>query len=227
MKVLVVSDHTLIGQSLVTSLRSLSSGEPIEASHCDPSTVIGCLYESGPDVVLLEGSIDFARAVSTARMLIGEVPDARIVVLGREADEASTYEAISAGADGYLTGEVSLDTLASTLSGVMRGELGLSRTVALRVVRQLRRAARARSGPLPLELEGKLTRREREVFDLVRRGLRSREVAEHLSIAEGTVYKHIQSILDKLQVHSRTQAIFVSAERPEQEAAANRGNRKV
>jgi DNA-binding NarL/FixJ family response regulator len=227
MKVLVVSDHALIGQSLVTTLHSLPASEPVAAYHCDATTVIGCVQALGPDVVLLEASMDYARALLTARMLIGEVPDARIVVLGREADEAAIYEAVTAGADGYLPADASLGMLASTLRGVVRGELGLSRAAALRVVQQLRRAARPRADSLPLDVEGKLTRREHEVLDLVRRGLRSREIGEQLSIAEATVYKHIQNILDKLQVHSRTQAIVVSAEKAFQELDASRNGQRV
>jgi len=226
MKVLIVSSHALIGQSLVALLQSLPTGESVEASHCDASTVMRRVEALEPDVLLLEASMDFAGALATARMLIAEIPKARVVVLGKEGDDVSTYEAISAGADGYLTGEASPDTLASTLSGVMRGELGLSRATALRVIHQLRQAARARPSSAPLDVESKLTRREHEVFDLVRRGQRSREIAEQLGIAETTVYKHIQNILDKLQVHSRTRAIFISAGRGEQELAAAGSNRK-
>jgi DNA-binding NarL/FixJ family response regulator len=83
--------------------------------------------------------------------------------------------------------------------------------MALQVVRLLRQAARAPISAPSVKLNGKLTPREQQVFDLVRSGLRSREIADQLSIAEATVYKHIQNILDKLQVHSRTQAIFLSS----------------
>jgi two-component system NarL family response regulator len=221
-KVLVVSSHTLIGSSLIALLQNLPSREPIEASQCAASTARGAVQASEPDVVLVEANTDFPNALATTRMLVAEIPSVHIVMLGNGADDASTFEAISAGADGYLTGDVSPDTLTNTLSGVMRDELGLSRRAALRVVRQLRQRAHSRLGSTSLDADSKLTRREQEIFDLVRRGLRSREIAEQLSIAETTVYKHIQKILDKLQVHSRTQAILLSAERGGQQPDAGR-----
>jgi DNA-binding NarL/FixJ family response regulator len=223
-KVLVVSSHPLIGRSLIALLQSLPSGEPIEAIQCNVTAVIGSVRAFEPDVVLLEANSDFPSALATARTLAGEIPSVHVVMLGSETDDASTFEAIYAGADGYLTGDVSPDTLTNTLMGVMRGELGLSRGAALRVVRQLRQGAQSRLGSTPLDADTKLTRREQEIFDLVRCGLRSRAIAEQLSIAETTVYKHIQKILDKLQVHSRAQAILVSAARSAQQPGAGRDN---
>jgi DNA-binding NarL/FixJ family response regulator len=222
-KVLVVSSHTLIGRSLIALLQSLPSGEPIEASQCNTSTIIGTVHASEPDVVLLEANTDFPSALATARMLVAEIPSVHLVMLGSEADDASTFEAIFAGADGYLTADASTDTLTNTLSGVIRGELGLTRRAALRVVRQLRQGAHSRLASTPLDADSKLTRREQEIFDLVRHGLRSREIAEQLSIAETTVYKHIQKILEKLQVHSRAQAILISAETDGRQPGAGRG----
>jgi len=219
-KVLVVSSHALIGRSLIALLQSLPSGEQIEASSCAVATVMDAVRASEPDIVLLEAHTDFPSALATARTLVAEIPGVHVVMLGSEADDASTFEAINAGADGYVTGDVSPDTLTNTLAGVMRGELGLSRSAAMRVVRQLRQGAQSRLGSTALDADSKLTRREQEIFDLVRQGLRSREIAEQLSIADTTVYKHIQKILDKLQVHSRTQAILVSAERGERQSGA-------
>jgi DNA-binding NarL/FixJ family response regulator len=209
-RVLVASNHTLIGTSLMASIRSLSLDEPVEAQLCHTARVQDVARAWNPHVILLEATVDFAGAISTLCALTKELRDGHIVLLGREADQTAIYEAILEGADGYLTGDASLETLASTLKGVAQGELGLSRRAARQVVHQLRQSARARPSPPPLNLEGKLTPREQEVFDLVRRGLRSREIAQQLTIAEATANKHIQNILDKLQVHSRTQAILMS-----------------
>ncbi len=210
MKVLIASNRTLIGQSLLTSLPNLSSSDAVDARHCTLATVSEAVRIEAPHVVLVDATTNYASAISTMRKLIEDIPDVYVVLLGAESDEASIYEAILEGAAGYVTMDESLDALRNTLHGVMRGELGLSRAAAQRVVRQLRKTARASSSQTN-EMEHKLTAREQQVFDLVRRGQRSREIAEQLSIAEATVYKHIQNILDKLQVHSRTQAIFMSS----------------
>jgi two-component system nitrate/nitrite response regulator NarL len=209
-RVLLVSNYPLIGASLTSLLQSLPLGDPAEIQLCQ-STQVGEAARTGkPDVILIEATVDFADAISTLSTLSAELPDARIILLGRDGDEASVYEAVLRGASGYLAAGASLDTLAHTLKGVVRGELGLSRHAARQVIRHLRLGARARPAALPSRVEESLTRREQEVFDLVRHGLRSREIAQQLTIAEATVYKHIQNILEKLQVNSRTQAIFMA-----------------
>lgn len=211
MKVLVMSNHTIIRQSLISLLQKLPMDEPVNLGACGANEIVERARAWEPDVILLESMTDRDRAsgISRVRTLSAEIPDAHIVVLGRDADETAIHEAISAGADGYMNGDTSSESFARTLKGVMRGELGLSRVTALRVVRHLRRAASQPFAPLPTSLSRKLTQREQEVFNLVRQGKRSREISERLYIAESTVYKHIQNILDKLQVHSRAQAIFI------------------
>lgn len=184
--------------------------EPVDLSSCGANEVAERERVWETDLILVETTTDDVSGISTMRTLSAEAPDVHIVLIGKDADETSIYEAISAGADGYIAGETSTDILAKTLKGVMRGELGLSRVAALRVVRQLRRAASEPFTPTRTSLRGKLTPRELEVFDLVRQGRRSREISERLVIAESTVYKHIQNILEKLQVHSRAQAIFTA-----------------
>ncbi|HEX9412688.1 MAG TPA: response regulator transcription factor [Ktedonobacterales bacterium] len=210
MRVLVVSNYTLLGTSLVVSLQNSTLGEPVEAQLCQKTRVSEVARAWSPDVILIEATLDFAGAISTLYVLIREVPEARIVLLGTEGDDATIFEAVLGGADGYLTGDTSLETLVSTLKGVAQGELGLSSRAARQVIHQLRQTAHVRPKSVLPKVESSLTPREQEVFELVRRGLRSREIAQELTIADATVYKHIQNILDKLRVHSRTQAIFQS-----------------
>ncbi|MGZ3673437.1 MAG: LuxR C-terminal-related transcriptional regulator [Ktedonobacterales bacterium] len=205
-----MSNYTLIGRSLVASLQSLPLGESAEFQLCHPTRVGEDAQAWNPHVILMEATVDFAEAISTLSALSNAIPSARIVLLGRESDEATVYEAILSGASGYLRADASVEMLANTLKGVAQGELGLTRQDARQVVHHLRQAARARTSHLLPEVEDSLTPREQEVFELVRRGLRSREIAQQLTIADATVYKHIQNILEKLRVHSRTQAIFMS-----------------
>jgi DNA-binding NarL/FixJ family response regulator len=116
--------------------------------------------------------------------------------------------AVSAGGDGYLAWDAGEDALVATLRAVLDGELGISGRAARSVVRELRRAAKLHT--TRAEVSAALTTREQEVFDLVRQGTRSHDIAELLCIADATVYKHIQNILDKLHVRSRAQAIMLA-----------------
>lgn len=210
MRILVVSNHQLVGQSLVGTLRRGEGGPPVEAELCEAAQAVAVAFASAPDVVVVEGVVDFASGLALVRLLTDGLPGLHVVMLGADDDEASIYEAVSAGADGFLAGDASLDTLPRTLVGVTQGELGLPRAAAMRVVRQLRRAARQQRAQPAYDTRGILTQREQEVFDLVRQGLRSREISERLTIAEATVYKHIQNVLEKLNVHSRAQAIVAT-----------------
>jgi two-component system, NarL family, nitrate/nitrite response regulator NarL len=210
MIVLVVSNHTLLGRSLASMLHDLTSESPMEARLCEASQAVRSASDDKADVILVEAIVDFAGAILTTRALTGALPGSHVVLLATDHDEASVFEAISAGAEGYLARDTSPTTLARTLAGVAQGELGLPRKAALVVMRQLRRSVRSESTHAARQLNRKLTAREQEIFDLVRRGLRSRDISQRLCIAEATVYKHIQNILDKFQVHSRTQAVIVA-----------------
>jgi two-component system NarL family response regulator len=210
MRVLITSNHALIGQSLVAMLRNLPPPEALDAELCDSASAVERARTGAPEVVLIEGVTDFGAGIETLRSLTEEVPSVRTVVLGAGDDEAMIYEAVNAGAHGYIPSETSPTAVAGTLRGVLRGELGLSRSAALRLVQQLRRQVQTQRPKVSAEVLGKLTQREQEILGLMRQGLRSREMAQRLYIADATVYKHIQNILDKLHVHSRTQAILIA-----------------
>jgi DNA-binding NarL/FixJ family response regulator len=160
------------------------------------------------DIVLVEAITNLRDGIATLRDIKDLFPNICVVMLCMADDDASVYESIVAGADGYITHDAPSSTLVATLIGLTRGELGVSRALALRVVRQLRLALEAHIPHLPDEVRKKLTPREREVLNLICDGMRSREIARELGLAEATIYKHVQNILDKLHVKSRTQAIL-------------------
>lgn len=210
MKILVACSHVLIGQSLSLILSSLDGDRPAECEVTRAEYVVDRALMWQPDLIVVEAITDFAQGIAITREMRAMRPEARLVILGTDKDDATIYEAVSAGADGYLAHDTSTEEMLKTLSGVLRGEVGLTRASSLRVIQQLRRVVATQIVPKPVEADAKLTPRENEVFDLVRRGLRSREIATTLCIAEGTVYKHIHNILEKLDVHSRNQALVVT-----------------
>lgn len=210
MKILIACSHKLVGQSLSVILSNFQSETPVECDVVEAEHAAARTLDWQPDLLVVEAITDFAQGVATIRRLRATLPDAAMVLLGADGDDATIYEAISAGADGYVTRDDSTEVLRKRLSGVLRGEVGLARTEALRVIRQLRRVVTEQAAERPVELDAKLTPRENEVFDLVRKGMRSREIANALYIAEGTVYKHIHNILEKLNVHSRNQALVIT-----------------
>ena len=212
MKILVACSHKLVGQSLSLILNGFQADGP--APPDVEVTEVGRAIERAPDwlpdLIIVEAITYFSEGVDTTRRLRAMLPDSAIVLLGADGDDATIYEAVSAGADGYLTRDDSADVLRKRLSGVLRGEVGLARAEALRVIRRLRRVVTEQATEKPVEIDAKLTPRENEVFELVRKGMRSRDIASALCIADGTVYKHIHNILEKLNVHSRNQALVIT-----------------
>lgn len=212
MRVLIPSSYTLLGEGLVMLLGNLHSQQPLECEVIGLESALVRAQTWVPDLIVVEAVTDFAQGLAVTRELRELLPDTRLVILSTDDDEATVYEVMNAGADGFLTRNTSPAVLLETLRGVLRGEVGLPRTAALRVIHQLRRTANARHGMVQVEIGDKLTPREHEVFELVREGLRSREIAEALCIAEGTVYKHIHNILEKLNVHSRNRAVVIAVQ---------------
>lgn len=212
MKVLVVSQQQWIGESLSRLMTNLTLVDGVEAALHDVDSAVKVILSVAVDVVIVDLTADALAGIAMVRRLREASSTTRIIAFGSESDEDATYQVVLAGADGRLLSDASPEQVACILHGVVRGELALPRAAALSVVRRLREAHIIDSNPsfdsASAAARAKLTQREREVFDLVLRGKRSRDISQQLFIAESTVYKHIQNILDKLHMQSRTQAIF-------------------
>lgn len=208
MQLLVVCDHALIGSSFVAVLKHHPTSEAWDITLYSLAESVARARELSVDGLLLDATSDFTAGLATIRELSSELPDVGIVVLGPTGDEGAVVAAVAAGADGYLAWDAGEDALVDALDAVLRGELGLTGQTARKVMRHLRQAAQRHS--TRLDISDTLTTREQEIFDLVRQGKRSREIAEALCIADTTVYKHIQNILEKLHVRNRTQAIILA-----------------
>lgn len=209
MRVLVMTTYPLLGRSLALVMSANSTDLDVEV--CDIARLEVCDTSGACDVILLEAVKDLAGGLERIEQVKQSWPGVPVMILGTEHDEDAFFAAIEAGADGYLTPEMSEQALLRTVRGVARGELGLSRKAAHQIITRLRtsRTEQLLVGS-PVASLNKLTTREREIFELVRKGLRSHEIAQQLFIADSTVYKHIQNILDKLNVRNRTQALIVS-----------------
>lgn len=188
-----------------------SSDDPFDVAQCRSAEAVERAQAFHPDALLIDGAHDFADALGVVRALGGTV-EAGLMFIGSSMEVERIYEAVVAGADGYVAWDAGADALITGLRAVASGEIGLGGQVALTVIRQLRQAAHAHATRADLSVS--LTPREQEIFDLVRKGLRSREIAERLCIADSTANKHIQHILEKLHVRSRTQAVVLSEAPP-------------
>jgi DNA-binding NarL/FixJ family response regulator len=202
--VLIVDDNTLYRQNLAAALAPSLDSAPHVAR--DAASLQSCLEQCPPDVVLLSMSTSDAGAllqcVSRSR------PEAKVIAVGVwEGDEPTIIACAEAGVTGYHLRDESFDELVSLIAKIAAGESMCSPKVAAILLRRLSTLAAERK---PETGDLVLTAREAQILRMLEQGLSNREIAEQLCIALHTVKNHVHSILGKLGVRTRGQAVALS-----------------
>lgn len=161
----------------------------------------------GPDVVVMDVNMPIAGGVDGVRAIRGAGFATRIVMLTISEDDDDLFDAIRAGANGYLLKNIRPENLFEDLRGVMRGEAPIAPGIAHKLLDALRDGPPRPHAPAG-QRDGAttLTRRETEILQLVAGGLSNKEIAARLVITEGTVKNHVHNALEKLHLTNRTQA---------------------
>jgi DNA-binding NarL/FixJ family response regulator len=197
---LVVDDHFLSRQGIVSILGRLPSLQVVgEASGVQEA--VEKARELSPDLILMDIRLPDGSGIEATRTIKSFLPRAKVVILSVSDDVQDFFEAIKAGAQGYLVKNMEPETWLEYLENVVRGQAQIPRPLAVRILREF--LPQAREGEP--EEEG-LTPREREVLELVAQGCSNREIARRLYITETTVKNHLTRILQKLHLENRTQA---------------------
>jgi DNA-binding NarL/FixJ family response regulator len=204
-RVLVVDDHALFRRGLQMVLEQEEDIEVVGEAG-DGAEAVERATDTVPDIVLMDvrmpkrGGIDACTAIKDA------VPSAKIIMLTISDEEADLYDAIKAGASGYLLKEISIEEVAAAIRAVNEGQSLISPSMASKLLTEfasmIKRTDDRQQVPTP-----RLTDREMEVLKLVAKGLNNRDIAKQLFISENTVKNHIRNILEKLQLHSRMEAV--------------------
>jgi DNA-binding NarL/FixJ family response regulator len=208
-RVLLVDDDDLMR----AGLRSvLSSDETIEVvgEAGDGRLALGSVRELRPDLVLMDIRMPDLDGISATREVLDAAPDVKVVVLTTFEDDDYIFEALSAGASGFLLKRTKPEELIAAIHTVADGDSLLSPSVTRRVIDRMA-TAQPVAGLSGARLEA-LTPREREVLELIGRGLSNREIAETFVIEESTVKTHVKRILMKLGLRDRVQAVILAYE---------------
>lgn len=203
LRILIVDDHVLIREGLVSVL----SGQPDinvigQAGSVQEAVEINSALT--PDIILMDFGLPDGSGLDATRAVLASRPDTKIIFLTVHEDDEHLFEAIRAGAKGYLLKNVSAMKLLAFVRGVNQGEAALTPSMTTRLLDEF---ARLGDGPRrPAAKTDALTQREHEVLAQLEQGATNREIAERLFISEFTVKNHIRNILSKLNLHSRRQA---------------------
>jgi DNA-binding NarL/FixJ family response regulator len=162
--------------------------------------------ETMPDVVLMDVRMPKRGGIEATKAIKELMPHIKILMLTISDEEADLYDAIKAGATGYLLKEVSIEEVGNAIRSVQTGQSLISPSMASKLLSEfatmVKRADEKQSVPQP-----RLTDREMEVLKLVAKGRNNRDIAKELFISENTVKNHIRNILEKLHLHSRMEAV--------------------
>ena len=206
LRVLLVDDHPLFRKALA-GLVNAQLDMTVVGEADNGIEALERVQALGPDVVVMDVNMPIAGGVDGVRAIRGAGFGTKIVMLTISEDDDDLFDAIRAGANGYLLKNIRPEVLFDDLRGVMRGEAPIAPAIAHKLLDALR------DGPLrpsaaagPGEGETALTRRETEILQLVAGGLTNKEIANRLTITEGTVKNHVHNALEKLHLSNRTQA---------------------
>jgi DNA-binding NarL/FixJ family response regulator len=203
-RILIVDDHPLTRDALAGLLAQ--NGFDVVGQAGSGAEAIARAGELRPDLVLLDLSMPEMDGLTALPQVRQAAPEAEVVVLTASEDEHNLLGAIRSGAAGYLLKSEPPERIVAFLRGVAQGEAALSGPIARRLLDQVREGG-TRSTIVPESIAGALSARELEVLLLLDRHLGTDEIATRLFISEHTVRSHVKSLLAKLGVSSRREAL--------------------
>lgn len=209
-KVLIVDDQVMVREGFSVLLNAMPDIEVI-GEAVNGRQAVDQVAVLRPDVVLMDIRMPELNGIEATREIVAANADAKVLVLTTFDLDEYVYQALRAGASGFLLKDASARQLADGVRVVASGEALLAPTVTRRLITEFSKLSTAPRGPVMARI-GDLTERETEVLVLIAQGLSNAEIAEHLVVAESTIKTHVSRILVKLGLRDRTQAAVFAYE---------------
>jgi DNA-binding NarL/FixJ family response regulator len=206
-RVIVAEDQALVRAGLVTILGT-DPGIDVVGEAADGDEALQLVAAHRPDVALLDVRMPRCDGIQATRRIVSEQPSTKVLVLTTFGQDEVVFDALQAGAAGFLLKDTRPEDLIAAVHAVAAGESRLDPAVTAAVVAHVRKHG-VRTSAHPIE---RLTAREREVLVLMARGLSNAEVAAELVVTTGTVKTHVASMLAKLGARDRVQAVIAAFE---------------
>ncbi|HLE79173.1 MAG TPA: response regulator transcription factor [Candidatus Limnocylindrales bacterium] len=209
-RILIVDDHVLFRVGIAQIL-SKEEGLEVVGEAEDARSAMDAALELSPNIILMDLSLPSPGGIETTQKIKRELPSVSIIVLAVQEDEDALFDAIKAGAAAFVLKDISPDDLVNVIRRVSNGEYLINDrvfsqpSVASRVLKEFRELAAYGQSEVPIFAP--LSPREVQILDNIAQGMTNKQVAYTLTISEQTVKNHMSSILRKLSVNDRTQAV--------------------
>jgi two-component system response regulator DevR len=202
--VFLLDDHEIVRRGLRDLLESEGDIEVIGEASTE-QTAVDRVHALDPDVAVLDVRLDEGNGVSACREIRSRNPRTGCLILTSFADDEALFQAIMAGAAGYVLKQVRSADLVQAVRRVAAGQNLLDPAVTARVLDRIRR------GPAEDQLVGRLTEQERHVLELLAEGLTNRQIGERMHLAEKTIKNYVTALLAKMGMARRTEAAVYAA----------------
>ena len=202
-RVMLVDDHALMRKGVASLLAACPDIEVVGEADTGAEAVTR-VADLMPDLILMDIQMPEMDGLEATRRIKAEHPYLKIVMLTVSEEDRTLFEAIKAGAQGYLLKRMEPDEFLAMVRGISRGEAPISRVMASKILGEF---SRRMKGPQPEDPVAKVSPREREVLQLLTQGNTNKEIANSLCVSENTVKNHLKNILAKLHLQNRVQAV--------------------
>ena len=206
----IVEDDLTLRQVLVSTLEA-DPDYVVVAQFADGESAIRDIPDLAPDMVLIDRGLPDMSGIEVIRQLKASVPDCDILVVTIFGDERTITSALEAGANGYLLKGASLEELRRDVQHLRTGGAPLSPMVARQLLNKLQ--AKPADSKLQIGNGTKLTKREHDILQMIAKGFSYAETSQICGVASATVHSHLKSIYRKLEVHSKTEAVYEARRR--------------